>query len=65
MEEVKTLGYTDKPDYTKLRSILQHGLKSIGAADDDKLDFAASVSDAGPSSVKVRRLLRHSSASLL
>ncbi|KAK2843042.1 hypothetical protein Q7C36_011257 [Tachysurus vachellii] len=52
MEEVKTLGYTEKPDYTKLRSILQHGLKSIGATDDDKLDFAASVSDAGPSSVK-------------
>ncbi|XP_053093782.1 serine/threonine-protein kinase VRK1 isoform X1 [Pangasianodon hypophthalmus] len=52
MEEVKALGYTDKPDYTKLRSILQQGLKSIGATDDDKLDFAASVSGAGPSSVK-------------
>ncbi|MCJ8737197.1 hypothetical protein PDJAM_G00021290 [Pangasius djambal] len=52
MEEVKALGYTDKPDYTKLRSILQKGLKSIGATDDDKLDFAVPVSGAGPSSVK-------------
>ncbi|XP_017332518.1 serine/threonine-protein kinase VRK1 [Ictalurus punctatus] len=52
MEEVKTLGYTDKPDYPKLRGILQQGLKSIGATDDDKLDFSASVSAAGPSSVK-------------
>lgn len=54
MEEVKELGYTDKPDYTKLRCILQQGLKSIGTTDDDKLDFSASVSVAGPSSVKVR-----------
>ncbi|KAF4083679.1 hypothetical protein AMELA_G00119560 [Ameiurus melas] len=52
MEEVKKLGYTDKPDYPKLRGILQQGLKSIGAADDDKLDFSASVSAAGPSSVR-------------
>lgn len=56
MEEVKELGYTDKPDYTKLRGILQQGLKSIGTTDDDKLDFSASVSGAGPSSVKVRPL---------
>lgn len=56
MEEVKTLGYTDKPDYAKLRHILQQGLKSIGAADDDKLNFAVSGPGAGPSSVKVRPL---------
>ncbi|KAF7704048.1 serine/threonine-protein kinase VRK1 [Silurus meridionalis] len=49
MEEVKTLEYTDKPDYAKLRSILQQGLKSAGATDDDRLDFSVS---AGPSSVK-------------
>ncbi|TSV68137.1 Serine/threonine-protein kinase VRK1 [Bagarius yarrelli] len=53
MEEVKKLGYTDKPDYAKLRSILQQGLKSISTTDDDKLDFAALVSGAGPSSVRV------------
>lgn len=64
MEEVKTLGYTDKPDYTKLRSVLQQGLKSIGATDDDRLDFSASVSGAGPSSVKVRPLQHHSQVSL-
>lgn len=41
MEEVKTLGYQDKPAYDKLRSILQDGLKSIGAKDDGKLEFTA------------------------
>lgn len=64
MEEVKTLGYTDKPDYPKLRGILQQGLKSIGATDDDKLDFSASVSAAGPSSVKVRPRQHHSQVCL-
>ncbi|XP_055719930.1 serine/threonine-protein kinase VRK1-like isoform X2 [Salvelinus fontinalis] len=49
MEEVKTLGYTDKPAYQKLRSILEAGLKSIGAKDDDKLEFS-SVNGVGPSS---------------
>lgn len=39
MEEVKTLGYQDKPPYERLRSILQAGLKSIQAKDDGKLDF--------------------------
>ena len=54
MEEVKSLSYTDKPAYQKLRSILQAGLKSIGAKDDDKLDFSTQVNGAGPSSpVKV------------
>ncbi|KAJ8411813.1 hypothetical protein AAFF_G00154510 [Aldrovandia affinis] len=52
MEEVKLLGYTDKPTYQKLRSILQAGLKSIGATDDDKLDFSVSVNGSDPSSVK-------------
>ncbi|XP_062325738.1 serine/threonine-protein kinase VRK1 [Osmerus eperlanus] len=50
MEEVKSLSYTDKPAYQKLRSILQAGLKSIGAKDDDKLDFSTQVNGAGPSS---------------
>ncbi|XP_064809428.1 serine/threonine-protein kinase VRK1-like isoform X1 [Oncorhynchus masou masou] len=52
MEEVKTLSYTDKPAYQKLRSILEAGLKSIGTKDDDKLEFSSVVSSngAGPSS---------------
>ncbi|XP_070698451.1 LOW QUALITY PROTEIN: serine/threonine-protein kinase VRK1 [Pempheris klunzingeri] len=41
MEEVKSLGYHDKPAYEKLRSILQAGLKAIQAKDDGKLDFSA------------------------
>ncbi|KAJ8289020.1 hypothetical protein COCON_G00016790 [Conger conger] len=52
MEAVKSLGYQDKPAYQKLRSILEAGLKSIGATDDDKLDFSVSVNGAGPSSTK-------------
>ncbi|XP_034015329.1 serine/threonine-protein kinase VRK1 [Thalassophryne amazonica] len=36
MEEVKALGYQDKPPYEKLRCILQAGLK-----DDGKLEFTA------------------------
>ena len=59
MEEVKSLGYTDKPDYQKLRSILQQGLKSIGATDDDKLDFSVSVNGAGPSAAKVKATFRN------
>lgn len=39
MEEVKSLGYKDKPPYEKLRSILQNGLKSIQAKDDGQLEF--------------------------
>lgn len=54
MQEVKALGYTDKPDYAKLRGILQQGLKSIGATDDKKLDFGVSTNGAGQPSVKVR-----------
>lgn len=54
MQEVKALGYTDKPDYAKLRSIFQQGLKTIGATDDKKLDFTVSTNGTGPPSVKVR-----------
>lgn len=39
MEEVKKLGYQDKPSYDTLRSILQTGLKSIQAKDNGKLEF--------------------------
>ncbi|XP_048841243.1 serine/threonine-protein kinase VRK1-like [Brienomyrus brachyistius] len=53
MEEVKSLDYTDKPNYQKFRSILQGGLKSIGASDDDKLDFASV--DAKPSRAPVKK----------
>ncbi|XP_051578146.1 serine/threonine-protein kinase VRK1 [Myxocyprinus asiaticus] len=52
LQEVKTLGYTDKPDYAKLRGILQQGLKSIGATDDKKLDFAVSTNGTGLLSAK-------------
>uniref|UniRef100_A0A673M3K1 non-specific serine/threonine protein kinase n=1 Tax=Sinocyclocheilus rhinocerous TaxID=307959 RepID=A0A673M3K1_9TELE len=54
MQEVKALGYTDKPNYAKLRGILQQGLKTIGATDDKKLDFGVSTNGTGPPSVKVR-----------
>ncbi|XP_035024306.2 serine/threonine-protein kinase VRK1 isoform X1 [Hippoglossus stenolepis] len=40
MEEIKSLGYQDKPPYEKLRSILLSGLKSIQSKDDGKLEFA-------------------------
>ncbi|KAI2654251.1 Serine/threonine-protein kinase VRK1 [Labeo rohita] len=52
MQEVKALGYTDKPDYAKLRGILQQGLKTIGASDDKKLDFGVSTNGTSPPSVK-------------
>lgn len=39
MEEVKKLDFQDKPPYDTLRSILQTGLKSIQAKDNDKLEF--------------------------
>ncbi|XP_056151778.1 serine/threonine-protein kinase VRK1 [Lampris incognitus] len=48
MEEVKSLSYTDRPPYNKLRSILQAGLKTIDATDDDKLEFAIQLNGAGP-----------------
>lgn len=51
MEEVKSLGYQDKPPYERLRSILQDGLKSIKSKDDGRLDFSAA---SGPSSSRVQ-----------
>nr|XP_046269454.1 serine/threonine-protein kinase VRK1 [Scatophagus argus]XP_046269455.1 serine/threonine-protein kinase VRK1 [Scatophagus argus] len=39
MEEVKSLGYQDKPSYDKLRSILQAGLKAMQTKDNGKLEF--------------------------
>ncbi len=39
MDEVKSLGYKDRPQYEKLRLILRAGLKAIQAKDDDKLEF--------------------------
>lgn len=52
MEEVKSLEYTAKPPYDKLRSILQAGLKTAGVKDDGKLEFP-SVSGAASSPTKV------------
>lgn len=48
MEEVKSLGYEDKPPYEKLRSILQAGLKAIQAKDDGKLKFTPVSGSASP-----------------
>lgn len=48
MEEVKSLGYQDKPPYEKFRSILQAGLKSIQAKDNGKLEFAPTNGAASP-----------------
>lgn len=48
MEEVKSLGYTAKPPYDKLRSILQAGLKTIGAKEDGKLEFTSVNGAASP-----------------
>ncbi|XP_041668758.1 serine/threonine-protein kinase VRK1 [Cheilinus undulatus] len=55
MEEVKSLGYQDKPAYDKLRFILQDGLKSIQAKDDGKLEFAAVNGAAPPSAQKTTK----------
>lgn len=49
MEEVKTLGYQDKPPYQRLRSILQAGFTRLKCKDDGRLDFpAASVVPPAP-----------------
>lgn len=51
MEEVKALGYQDKPPYERLRSILKAGLRS---KDDGRLNFpAATASEEPPSRVQV------------
>ncbi|XP_041828777.1 serine/threonine-protein kinase VRK1 [Melanotaenia boesemani] len=48
MEEVRSLGYKDKPAYEKLRSILQDGLKAIKAKDDGRLQFPATNGAGSP-----------------
>ncbi|KAM3871286.1 serine/threonine-protein kinase VRK1 [Diretmus argenteus] len=52
MEEVKALGYKDKPPYEKLRSILQAGLKAVHGKDDGKLEFNTVLSGDGPTTGK-------------
>lgn len=42
MEEVQSLGYQEQPQYEKLRTILQAGLKAVQAKDDGKLEFSPS-----------------------
>ncbi|XP_069028573.1 serine/threonine-protein kinase VRK1 [Embiotoca jacksoni] len=59
MEEVKSLGYEDKPPYDKLRSVLQAGLKSIQAKDDAKLEFTTVSEAASP----VQKLTKRKKAS--
>lgn len=49
MEEVKSLGYKEKPKYEVLASILKTGLKAIHAKDDGTLEFTAP-----PAPTKVR-----------
>ncbi|XP_023278668.1 serine/threonine-protein kinase VRK1 [Seriola lalandi dorsalis] len=55
MEEVKSLGYQDKPPYEKLRSILQAGLKTIQAKNDDKLEFTPVNGAASPRAQKAAK----------
>uniref|UniRef100_UPI0037E71B44 serine/threonine-protein kinase VRK1 n=1 Tax=Semicossyphus pulcher TaxID=241346 RepID=UPI0037E71B44 len=55
IEEVKSLGYQDKPAYEKFRSILQAGLKSIQAKDDGKLEFTAASGAAPPPAKKTTK----------
>uniref|UniRef100_A0A669CDL0 non-specific serine/threonine protein kinase n=1 Tax=Oreochromis niloticus TaxID=8128 RepID=A0A669CDL0_ORENI len=55
MEEVKSLGYTAKPPYDKLRSILQAGLKTIGAKEDGKLEFTSVNGAASPPTKKMSK----------
>uniref|UniRef100_A0A3P9ATG5 non-specific serine/threonine protein kinase n=1 Tax=Maylandia zebra TaxID=106582 RepID=A0A3P9ATG5_9CICH len=55
MEEVKSLGYTAKPPYDKLRSILQAGLKTIGPKEDGKLEFTSASGAAAPPTKKTTK----------
>ncbi|KAJ3613732.1 hypothetical protein NHX12_019978 [Muraenolepis orangiensis] len=51
LEQVKLLEYSEEPPYDVLRSILQAGLKAIGAKDDGKLVFTTPAKrGAGPAS---------------
>ncbi|KAM9341757.1 serine/threonine-protein kinase VRK1 isoform 2-T3 [Symphorus nematophorus] len=55
MEEVKSLGYQDKPPYDKLRSILQAGLKAAQAKDDGKLEFTPVNGAVSPAKKSLKR----------
>ncbi|XP_058470459.1 serine/threonine-protein kinase VRK1 [Solea solea] len=55
MEEVKSLGYQDRPPYEKLRSILQTGLKTIHTKDDGKLEFTSVNGTVAPPTKKVTK----------
>uniref|UniRef100_A0A3B4AJX6 non-specific serine/threonine protein kinase n=1 Tax=Periophthalmus magnuspinnatus TaxID=409849 RepID=A0A3B4AJX6_9GOBI len=48
LEEVKKLGYHDRPPYDKLRSIFQAGLKALKTEDDGKLEFSSVNGAASP-----------------
>ncbi|TDG99298.1 hypothetical protein EPR50_G00209620 [Perca flavescens] len=55
MEEVRALGYQDKPPYEKFRSILQAGLKAIQAKDDGKLNFTPATPVSPPAQRTTKR----------
>ena len=54
LEEIKLLGYTDRPEYDVLRDILQAGLKAVGAKDDGKLVFTAAANGDAPRTSPVK-----------
>lgn len=51
MEEVKSLGYNEKPKYEALACILKAGLKAIRAKDDGKLEFTPPTGATSPAKV--------------
>ncbi|XP_032356531.1 serine/threonine-protein kinase VRK1 [Etheostoma spectabile] len=55
MEEVRSLGYQDKPPYEKFRSILKGGLKAIQAKDDGKLNFTPATPVSPPAQRTIKR----------
>ncbi|XP_056447098.1 serine/threonine-protein kinase VRK1 isoform X1 [Gadus macrocephalus] len=55
LEEIKLLGYTDRPEYDVLRDILQAGLKAVGAKDDGKLVFTAAANGDAPRTSPVKK----------
>uniref|UniRef100_A0A3P9IG14 non-specific serine/threonine protein kinase n=1 Tax=Oryzias latipes TaxID=8090 RepID=A0A3P9IG14_ORYLA len=55
MEEVKSLGYKDKPRYEKLRSVLQSGLKSLQQKDDGRLEFTAVCREGGSNDTPIKK----------
>lgn len=52
MEEVKSLGYKEKPKYEALACILKTGLKAIRAKDDGKLEFTPPTGAVSPAKVR-------------